>query len=776
MKTIRLSSVSVAVFTALATLSLTNDALGQTPEQTSSSPIATVESETISPELTEGAVNASTSVEKEKREDLSHAAHLPAAFSENIFPDPVGLTNNPPTGFSALPVLWSSDYLETTLEETREQSEKALTQTAPELGENAAQPKRQERLGDRPLEPQLSPLEESDSELLKGRSLNAQQPPSQEEPRVLIAELAVIGVEGELQDEVFRVITTEPGRTTTRTQLQEDINAIFATGFFSNVQAIPEDTPLGVRITFVVEPNPVLRQVNIQANASADVPSVLEARVIEDIFSPQYGSILNFQELQEGIEELNQWYQDNGYVLAQVIDAPQIGADGIVTLVVAEGVIEDIQVRFLNEEGEATDEEGQPIEGKTREFIITRELQLESGQVFNRARVEADLQRVFGLGIFEDVQLSLNPGTDPRQVVVVINVQERNTGSIAAGAGISSASGVFGSISYQEQNLGGNNQDLRAELQLGTREVLFDLSFTDPWIAGDPFRTSYTANLFRRRSISLVFDGDDDDIELPNGDRPRVLRLGGGVRFSRPLGEDLLNPDWRASLGLQYQRVSIRDSDGDLEPRSEDGERLAFNSDGQDDLFLTQLGLVQDRRNDPQQPTEGTLTRFSIEQSIPIGKGTIFLNRVRASHSFYIPVSFTNFSEGPQALAFNFQAGSAIGDLPPYEAFVVGGSNSVRGFSEGELGSGRYFVQGTVEYRFPVISVVSGALFVDAGTTLGSGSSVTGDPAGRRDLPGSGAAVGLGVRIRSPLGPIRVDFGVNTEGDSRIHFGIGERF
>jgi len=56
--------------------------------------------------------------------------------------------------------------------------------------------------------------------------------------------------------------------------------------------------------------------------------------------------------------------------------------------------------------------------------------------------------------LFEDVQVSLNPGTDPRKVIVVVNVDERNSGSVAAGAGISSASGLFGTLSYQQQNLG----------------------------------------------------------------------------------------------------------------------------------------------------------------------------------------------------------------------------------------------------------------------------------------------------------------------------------
>jgi len=78
--------------------------------------------------------------------------------------------------------------------------------------------------------------------------------------------------------------------------------------------------------------------------------------------------------------------------------------------------------------------------------------------------------------------------------------------------------------------------------------------------------------------------------------------------------------------------------------------------------------------------------------------------------------------------------------------------------------------------RFPIFSVVGGALFLDFGTDLGSGSSVPGQPAEVRGLSGSGFGYGLGVRIQSPVGPIRIDYGINDEGDNRIHFGIGERF
>ena len=590
------------------------------------------------------------------------------------------------------------------------------------------------------------------------------------EPLVLVGEVVVAGATGELEDLIYETIRTRPGSTTTRSQLQEDLNAIFATGFFSNARAIPEDTPLGVRITFQVEPNPVLREVVID-NVSPEGTQVLPPEEVNRIFGDQYGQILNLQDLQQDIKELNEWYQTNGYDLAQVVGSPEITPDGVVTLVVAEGVIEDVQVRYLDEEGEQLED------GRTREFIITREVELQSGDVFNRNTARRDLQRVFGLGLFDDVQLSFSPGSDPSRVIVNVDVVEGSTGSLAAGAGFSSASGLFGTVSYQQRNFGGNNQTIGGEVQLGTRSLLFDARFTDPWIGGDPYRTSYTVNVFRRRSISLIFDGGEEDVDLENGDTPRVVRTGGGVTFSRPLSQNVFEKsEWNASLGLQYQRVAIEDSDGDVTPRDENGNLLSFNDSGEDDLFLVQFGIVRDKRNNPLQPTQGSFLRLGLDQSIPVGAGSIFMNRLRASYSFYLPVDFTDFSEGPETLAFNVQAGNIIGDLPPYEAFAIGGTNSVRGFDEGDVGSGRRYFQATAEYRFPILSIFSGALFADFGSDLGSGSSVPGDPAGERDKPGTGLGYGLGVRIQSPLGPIRVDYGLSTEGDSRFHFGIGERF
>jgi outer membrane protein insertion porin family len=799
----RLSAVLVAVLTVSATF-LSNSASGQTSYSESSEKVSAaippLEAIEVPGELTENPPKNRVLANASKIEALKKIAATPPARGENDREPPNRRTEpSPPIAtptFELKPDLASNPGLASSSQNTLPEAKQDDRQVPPsevavspasiavdpgkpnESGatQNAQIPStRLAQTRPAPTRPAPATPPANTIPVLPSSTPQPRQTPAPTEPaqpQVLVAEVTISGVTGDLESEIYRVITTQPGRTTNRSQLQQDINSIFATGFFKNVRAVPEDTPLGVRVTFIVQANPVLQGVEITGQ------KVLPQSVIDESFRDQYGKILNLRRFEEGVKKINAWYQDNGFVLGQITEAPQVADDGKVTLQVAEGQIESIDVRFLNKEGEATDATGKPIGGNTRRFVITREVEQKPGDIFNRTKAETDLRRVFGLGIFEDVRLALEPGTtDPRKARVIVNVIEKNTGSLAAGAGLSSATGLFGTVSYQQQNLGGRNQKLGAEVQIGERQNLFDVSFTDPWIKGDPYRTSYTINAFRRRSISVIFDGGEQEVRLPNDDRPRINRTGGGINFTRPLSRNpFADSEWTASVGLQYQRIAITDRKGRRESEDELGNRLSFSNSGSDDLTTLQAGAVRDRRNDPLRPTSGSLLRFGVEQSIPVGSGSILMNRLRASYSFYLPVKYTNFTPGPQTLAFSFKAGTIFGDLPPYEAFALGGANSVRGYNEGDMGAGRSFLEGTVEYRFPIISFIGGALFVDAGTDFGTGKDVPGDPAGIRKKPGSGYGYGLGVRIQSPLGPIRIDYGINDTGDNQIHFGIGERF
>jgi outer membrane protein insertion porin family len=607
-------------------------------------------------------------------------------------------------------------------------------------------------------------------------------PATGDRKQVLVSDIIIKNPKGtlapELESRIRQILTVKAGQPTTREQLEQNLNAIKALGAFSAVEIIPEDTAKGVRLSFLVTPYGNLSQVQIRT-LPTNSSTVLKQADVDNLFKAQYGKQLNAVDLQAAIKQLNQLYQQQGYNLAQVVDVEELGADGKLTLVIAEGLIEDVQVRFLNKEGALVDDQKKPITGSTRPFIVTREAELKAGKIFNRNTAEKDLRRIYGLGIFDDVRVSFASGSDPAKVILQFNVIERKTSSIIAGGGISSTNGLFGSISYNQLNVGGNAQKLGAELQVGTRDLLYDLNFSDPWIATDPNRTSYNANVFQRRSLSLVYGGGTTPTFVPGTtDTPTIFRQGGGITFSRPLnGDPFTDSAWRGSLGVQYQRVSIRDvNGGTIVPKDSGGNDLSFSKTGQDDLLMVQLGLTQDLRNSFTDPTQGTLLKLGLDQSVPVGIGNIFMTRARASFTNYTPVKLINFTPGSQALVFNVQGGTILGDLPPYEAFSLGGTSSVRGFEDGDVGAGRSYVQATAEYRFPLISIIGGEIFADYGSDLGTGNSVPGNPGGVRGKPGNGFGYGAGVRINSPIGPIRIDYALNNRSETRIQFGIGERF
>jgi outer membrane protein insertion porin family len=606
-------------------------------------------------------------------------------------------------------------------------------------------------------------------------------PPTNSPQSAIVSEIVITTnrgqVEPTLETKVRQVLTVKAGASTTREQLEQNLNAVRGLGDFAKVEIVPENTAKGVRINFVVEPYGTLRQVQVKT-LPANNSNILTAESIDKIFTPQYGKKLNAIDLKAGVKQLTELYQKQGYNLAQVIDIEELDSNGKITLVIAEGAIEDVQVRFLNEKGEAVDENKKPFTGATRPFIITREAELKPGKIFNRNTAEKDLRRIYGLGIFKDVRASFAPGSDPAKVILQFDIIESKNISLFPSFGYSSRSGIFGSLSLGSSNFGGNNQKLNVQGQVGSQSsTTFDVSFSDPWIATDPNRTSYSVNAFQQRSISSIFEGGKTPVFVPgSSDVPRILRQGAGITFNRPLnGDPFSDSTLRGSLGLQYQRVSTTDAGGTVIPKDSGGNDLSFSKTGRDDLLMVQLGLTQDGRNNFTDPSQGSLLKMGVDQSIPIGDGKISMTRVRGSFTQYVPVKLVNLSPGSQSLLFNVQGGTILGDVPPYEAFALGGSGSVRGYEEGAVGSGRSYLQATAEYRFPVFSFLGLGLFADYGTDFGTGSSVAGNPAGVRSKPGDGFGYGVGLRLlQTPL-PLRIDYGVNNLGETRIQFGLSDR-
>jgi len=192
--------------------------------------------------------------------------------------------------------------------------------------------------------------------------------------------------------------------------------------------------------------------------------------------------------------------------------------------------------------------------------------------------------------------------------------------------------------------------------------------------------------------------------------------------------------------------------------------------------------------NNSVNPTSGNKLSFGTEQFVPIGENSPTFNRMRASYSFFIPTKLINLTKScrssdatsedcPQAVGIQIKAGTTIGELPPYEAFCMGGTSSVRGWGSCDLAVSRSFVEGTAEYRFPVWRMISGALFVDAGSDLGSQNDVPGKPGKLLQKSGSGYSLGGGVGVKTPIGPLRLDVASkDLSGDWRYTLGVGWKF
>lgn len=330
---------------------------------------------------------------------------------------------------------------------------------------------------------------------------------------------------------------------------------------------------------------------------------------------------------------------------------------------------------------------------------------------------------------------------------------------------------------YFKQRLN-DRQTLLLETAIDPHLFGFDLGFTNT--TGNPHQ-GFAFNIFSQQSWVPVFKGGEREVYLPDADQtPWLHRLGGGIEYFQQIV-----PKVDVAVGLNYQIVSSRNAmfTSDIFPVDELGNQLTVGSDGQDTLLTLNFTAQYNNIDNLADPTQGTKFRIGIDQSFPVGDAGILYTRFVANATQFIPLRLFP-SKKPQVLIFNVQAGTMLGDVPPYEAFTLGGSSSVRGFDKGDVGTGSSFVQLSTEYRFPLVSFqafkfnwdLRGVIFLDYASDLGTADEVIGIPAIAREKPGSGLGYGLGLAFRIPFGLFRLEMGFNDRGDSQFQFAVGDRY
>lgn len=548
------------------------------------------------------------------------------------------------------------------------------------------------------------------------------------------------------EEAIKSVLSSKPGMVFSEALLAEDINSIYGLGWFYDISPEFKKVPEGVQIVYHVMENPVYRGVKIHGNTT------LKESKIKSFFDLEPNQISNLQEINKCVAKLQEEYRNEGYILARVSDV-HMEKDGMLNITVNEGLVEGFKVK-----GNV----------KCKDYVITREMRMKKGQPFNAKLARRSMQRVYNLGFFEDVNVKLNPGREPNSVEVEIDVVEQSTGNFGIGAGYSDADGFIGMITIGDRNFRGTGDSVSIRWEFGGEDNKnYDFSYTRPWL--DKHETKATINLY-----DITNEYADYDINAHEIARYDKKRRGQELTLSRkdPKSEFISNyvtiknredkykgPADDYEKDTQYYEPEFNSTKyyKDWMP-STAKERRKENFGSTRSLTL---GRIYDSRDNVYDPHAGKRISYSFEWAGFMG-GDFSFRKVTADYRYYWPAG------GQCVWAFNLGAGYADGDMPLSQRFNMGGSDTLRGFEDNQF-RGNSMFKGTLEFRFPIIKKIQGVLFTDNGYAW--------DKRHEDDFDFGllKSSVGAGLRVNSPLGPIKLDYGWGNDG-GKFHFSFGGQF
>ena len=550
------------------------------------------------------------------------------------------------------------------------------------------------------------------------------------------------------EEEVLAVLKTKPGMELTEIGLSEDLGAIYDMGWFYDLRPEFKEVPEGVQVIYHVLENPTYSKLNLVGN------TVIDKQKINGLFNLEEGSVVNLKDINRRVLKLEEEYRQAGYILARVTDV-HMDQDGTLNLTVNEGTVEDFKVK-----GNV----------KTKDYVITREMRLKKGQPFNAKDARRSMQRIYNLGYFEDVNVKLNPGKEPNSVEVEISVVEMNTGTFGIGAGYSSADGFVGMISIGDKNFRGIGDRINIRWEFGGEDNKnYDFSYTRPWL--DDKETMATIQLYDITNEYADYNIDGDEIA-----RYDKKRRGQELTLSRRAEDEFIS---------NYITLKNRDDIYEGEADGYEGDKDQyyedqFNQSGywnpeynypvdykerrKENFGVTRsitVGRVLDSRDNIYDPHEGKRISYSIEHAGFMG-GDFDFTKFTADYRYYYRAG------GESVWALNLGAGYADGDMPLSQRFSMGGSDTLRGYEDDQF-RGNSMVKATLEYRFPIVKKVQGVLFTDNGYAWDNRFE------DEFDFGLIKNSFGVGLRINSPLGPVKLDYGYGDDG-GKFHFSFGGQF
>lgn len=410
---------------------------------------------------------------------------------------------------------------------------------------------------------------------------------------------------------------------------------------------------------------------------------------------------------------------------------------------------------------------------KTRDYVIRREFDVNEGDAFNQVMVQRAKRRLEALDFFQTVNISTAPGSEPDQVVLVVDVVEKSTGEFSIGGGYTTGGETPGAqveAAITERNFLGRGQYIRISAGAGQDDMRnYGLSFTEPYFLG--YRLSAGFDVFRR----TYRVNDDYDVE----------QTGGSIRFGLPITDNF-------SAGIAYNLVQ---------------EKYDLYQSGGDDYYAPALleaaenspwlrssisySLTYNSIDDMKNPHDGIYSKFTQEFA-GLGGDAKYI-KTTAKASYYRTLSQEADIVGVVGVGGGYihefgNDGVRIFDLFKNNSDIIRGFkfNGIGPYQDSDSGK-RYWLGGTTyfnasaEVQFPMPLVpeslgIRGAVFADAATLYGNDTpDALGDDKKLR------ASAGVSLMWASPFGPLRFDYAfpiakADTDKVQNFNFGVSTKF
>jgi outer membrane protein insertion porin family len=627
-------------------------------------------------------------------------------------------------------------------------------------------------------------------------------------PQNKISEVLIQGNNIMSKDIIGSVISMKPGDKVSADALQKDLQAIYNTGYFTDVKFDPEYEEDGMKVIFRVLENPQVKSVKFNGNELAS------SEELSFLMKTKEGKIFNSNDFEEDLKAINNYYTgdlgmtgiathitdvdnpEKGVFILSISEGFRVSAvdfsgntavskeelsslvstkpgdylnimsvnrdlrkiselyDGKYSLLLDEPLLVD-----TSPSGVVTYKITEMVVDKiifsgntgTKDYVIRRELKTEEGKLLDKKVLSEDIKKLNNLGFFDEINVEPKSSGTPGHMILEFNLKEARTGLVSAGVGFSGQGneGISGSITLAEKNLFGTGRNTQLTLERGSLVSNYSINYGEPYLAGT--KTALNLNLFY-----CDYQEQKQSIYNISGQTYALYRYkstGGMLTLSRPVRDNF----------TVYGGLSISNIETYATPTEENPVLATTGNNG--DIRSLSFSALYDTRDLYINPHSGLYNNFYIEQAGLLG-GDFNFTKYYVDNRKYVPL-------GSHVIALRALAGNSSGTLPLSKQFALGGDN-LRGYEAGEF-SGDNMILLQAEYRFPILSskILQGAVFFDAGnistndSTMGLFERLNTDQ-------------GVGVRVDVPalgLGTIRLDYSIrNDNGDGRINIGLGQSF